>query len=277
VLYGFSIPFVTYSDMNGFGHFRLPTISLIVYWGLFCVLLMIFSHLLLPRGTAVGVMERLREARIRATPRVMVTSALVATLFAVSGGWIYWNTNVLNQYETTDSRLRARAAYERRYAAWKNRPTPAFSDIAIEVDLYPEERRLESRGHATLVNRKRTPINEFLISTDPRLRINALTMDGATMDSEDVAFGVRVYRLREPLQPDESMRMEWSATRVNEGFVNSAPDNEIVANGTFVDLGAVMPLPAYDDERELTDPGQRRRVGPSCGRPASGAGAIPYG
>ena len=109
----------------------------------------------------------------------------------------------------------------------------------MEVDLYPEERRLESRGHATLVNRKRTPIAEFLVSTDPRLRINTLTMDGATVDSEDVALGVRVFRLREPLQPGEGMRMEWNASRVNRGFVNSIADNEIVANGTFVDLGTV--------------------------------------
>ncbi len=272
VLYGFSIPFAVYSDFNGFGHFRLPILSLAAYWGLFCVLLMAGAHLMMPRGAGASVPERLREARIRATRGVTLAAGVVTVLFVASGTWIYWNTNILNQYETADSRLHARAEYERRYAVWKNRPTPGFSDISMEVDLYPEERRLESRGHATLVNRRQTPIAEFLVSTDPRLRINRLTMEGATVDGEDAVQGVRIWRLGEALQRGDSVRIEWDATRVHRGFVNSSPDSEIVANGTFVALSDVMPLPAYDEQRELTDPGARRRMGlPEAGRlPALG-------
>lgn len=275
VLYGFRIPFAIYSDMNGFGHFRLPTVSLIVYWGLFCVLLLVAGHLLYPRGAVTGVVARLRDASVRFTPRLMLASSAVAALFAAAGGWIYWNTNVINQYETAASRLQARAEYERRYGAWKSRPAPAFSDITMEVDLYPAERRLESRGRATLINRKDAAISELVISTDPRLRIDALTLERASVTHEDSALGVRVFRLQEPLPSGGSMRMEWTATRLNRGFLNSGSDNEIVANGTYVTLQTIVPWPAYDDERELTDSGERRRTGlppaprlPKLGDPA---------
>ncbi len=67
VLYGFRIPNVVYTDMNGFGHFLLPTYSLIVYWGAFCVLLVVAGHLLLPRGADASVWARLRDAGTRLT------------------------------------------------------------------------------------------------------------------------------------------------------------------------------------------------------------------
>ncbi|MEQ1907627.1 MAG: M1 family aminopeptidase [Vicinamibacterales bacterium] len=275
VLYGFRIPFVIYSDINGFGHFRLPTMSLIVYWSLFCLLLMVAGSLLFPRGTRVEVRERLRDARVRFTPRTARACGVVAALFAASGVWIYWNTNVLNAYETSESRLGLQAAYERAYGSWKNRPTPAFTDIMLNVDLYPDERRLESSGTATLVNRKDQAIREVAISTDRRLRISALSLERGTQTSEDVALGFRVFRLEPPLQPGERVRLEWKASRVNRGFPNSEPDNEIVANGTFVDMRSVVPVPSYDEERELTDAGQRRRLGlppaprlPALGDPA---------
>jgi ABC-2 type transport system permease protein len=275
VLYGFRIPYVVYSDMNGFGHFRLPTFSLIAYWAPFCFLLLALGHVLYPRGTVISLGDRLRSSRARITPSLSLACSMAALLFVAGGVWIFWNTNVLNRYETTDSLLRARAEYERRHASWKNAPTPAFSAIAVEVDLYPDERRLESRGRATLTNRKSTAIGEFVVSTDPRLRVNAIAVDGATVVRTEPELGFRLLRLAKPLQPGDSVVMTWDATRVNRGFVNSSPDNEIVANGTFVELGSIVPIPAYDEERELTDPGERRRTGlppadrlPALGDPA---------
>ena len=40
-----------------------------------------------------------------------------AVVFALTGGWIFYNTNILDDYQTARSRLQARADYERRYDA----------------------------------------------------------------------------------------------------------------------------------------------------------------
>ncbi|MEQ1729597.1 MAG: M1 family aminopeptidase, partial [Vicinamibacterales bacterium] len=275
VLYGFRIPSVTYSDLNGFGHFREQTWSLIVYWGLGCGLLLVMAHLFFPRGLAIGFRDRWREAGMRATRRVMATAAVTATLFVGTGGWIYWNTNILNGYETEESRLQSKAAYEQAYGAWKNQPTPAFTDLTLDVALYPSERRLESRGSATLINRKSTPVSSFMMSADPRLHLQSLSVERAVLEADDARLGVRLYRFDSPLQPGERLVMTWSATRENRGFVNSGSDDELVENGTFVDLLGMVPIPAYDESRELLDAGQRRRRGlapaerlPALGDPA---------
>ena len=117
LLYGFRIPFVVYSDMNGFGHFQRPTFTLIAYWAVFCVLLLVLAQLFFPRGYYASVRERVHDARARMTPHVTITTLAAAMVFAGIGGWIYYNTHVLNHYETTTSRLQKGADYERRYGA----------------------------------------------------------------------------------------------------------------------------------------------------------------
>lgn len=261
VLYGFRIPPVVYSDMNGFGQARLATLSLVAYWACFCVLLFLTVGLLWPRGTTHRPFERLRDARTRLTPGVRRSFVVTAALLVTTGSWIAWNTNVLNRYETAASRIDARAAYEKAYGSWKNRPTPGFSAIEIEVDLYPDERRLESRGTATLLNRKTVPISDVLVTTDRQLHVRSLTLEGADLVREDGDLGVRVFHLRQPLAPAGALRMTWAATRLNQGFVNSGADNEIVANGTYATLQTIAPWPSYDEDRELTDTAERRRSG----------------
>ena len=107
---------VVYSDMNGFGHFRLPTLALITYWGAFCVLLLVFANVLFPRGAEAGAVERVREAVARIHRHTTVSVVTATLTFGIVGGWIYYNTHILNRYETTESRLHARADYERRSA-----------------------------------------------------------------------------------------------------------------------------------------------------------------
>lgn len=275
VLYGFRIPFVTYSDMNGFGHFRRPTFALIAYWSAGCALLMIVANLLYPRELESGIRYRLRAARARSSGRVVLTTAAVASAFVAVAVYIYFNTNVLNAYETAESRLHRAADYERRYGRHKAQPSPAFSDMALELDLYPKERRLESRGQATLRNNKGVPIDEFVVSAHPRLRVNELAVEHAAIGEQNAGEGFYLFRLERPLQPGDSLTIRWNMTRQNRGFVNSDPDNQIVANGTYVDLSSVVPIPSYDEEREVVDPAERRRLGlppaprlPALGDPA---------
>ena len=189
VLYNFSIPDAVYSDMNGFGHFTKPVFSLIAYWGAFCVLLLIAGHLLYPRGNYSSVRERLRDARTRLGAGVRLTAGLAAIAFIGIGGWIFYNTNILNEYLTPDERLQRKADYEKAYGRYDNAPTPSYDSIDMAIDIFPEERRLESRGSATLGNHKKAPINEFVVSVNPVLHVNQIAVENATLVQSDTAQG----------------------------------------------------------------------------------------
>lgn len=275
VLYGFRIPFVIYSDMNGFGQFLAPTYSLIGYWAAFCFLLIVAGHLVMPRGAAAGLGQRLRGAGRRFTPGVRALAAAAAVVFLILGSWIFYNTNVLNTYETAKSRLEAKADYERRYGAFKGAPGPAVSDINLTLDLFASERRLRSGGRAMLRNTEAAPLSEIFVSVDPRLRVERLAVEGASLAVQDRRLGVFRFKLARPMQPGGEAAMTWTLERANHGFVNSGSDTDVVENGTFVDIQAVMPFPAYDGDREIEGAGDRKRLGlapqprlPALGDPA---------
>jgi hypothetical protein len=261
VLYRFAIPDATYSDMNGYGHGAKPVYALIAYWGAFCVLLLIAGHLLYPRGYYSAAHERLRDARTRIGAGVRGAAGLAAIAFIGVGGWIFYNTNILNEYLTPNERLQRKADYERAYGRYDNAPAPSYDSINMAVDIFPAERRMESRGSATLGNHKKAPINEFVMSVSPALRVNQLAVENAALVQSDAAQGFYLYRLNTPLPPGATVKMTWNLTRKNEGFVAADPDNEIVANGTYLDTRSVMPIPGYDGGRRITDNALRRQYG----------------
>src|SRR5215510_1271638 len=261
VLYNFSIPDAVYSDMNGFGHSAKPAFSLIAYWGAFCVLLLIAGLLLYPRGNYSSLRERLRDARARLGAGVRLTAGLAAIAFIAIGGWIFYNTNILNEYLTPDEHMQRRADYEKSYGRYEDSPTPSYDSIEMAIDIFPEERRLESRGSATLGNHKKAPINEFVVSLNAALHVNQLAVENATLAQSDKAQGFYLYRLKAPLAPGATVKMTWNVTRKNEGFVATDPGDEIVTNGTYVNNIDVTPIPGYDGDRRIADNAQRRKYG----------------
>ena len=261
LLYGFRIPFVQYTDMNGWGQFLQPVYTLIAYWSMFCVLLLVAGHLLIPRGAYSGIGARLREAGSRFTPAVRITAMAAAAVFVALGGWIFYNTNVLNDYQSKDSRARQQGEYERKYAAWKQQPTPTVTAIELAFDLYPAERRMSASGRVTLRNDQPAALTEVFITAPVGLVIDKLVVEGGTLTMEDRKQSVFLFTLSRPLQPGAETSMTWTATRANRGFLgNSLPDGDIVGNGTFIHAMSVVPVPFYVILRELTDNADRKRM-----------------
>jgi ABC-type transport system involved in multi-copper enzyme maturation permease subunit len=275
VLYRFAIPAVPYSDMNGYGHFTKPAYWLIAYWGAFCVLLLIAGHLLYPRSNYSSVRERLRDARTRFGGGVKLTAGLATLAFSGIGGWIFYNTNILNEYLTPREQLQRKADYEKNWGRYENAPTPSYDRIEMAIDIFPEERRMESRGSAILGNHKKAPINEFMVSVSPVLRVNQIAVENATLAQSDKAQGVYLFRPNAPLAPGATVKMSWNVTRNNFGFVVGEGDNALVANGTYLDTIDVMPIPGFNEGRRITDNAERRKYGlapaprtPKLGDPA---------
>jgi hypothetical protein len=269
--------------MNGYGHFTKAAYALIAYWGAFCVLLLIAGHLLYPRGNYSSVRERLRDARTRLGAGVELTAGLATLVFIGIGGWIFYNTNILNEYLTPNEQLRRKADYEKNWGRYENAPTPSYDSIEMAIDIFPEERRMESRGSTVLGNHKKAPINEFMVSVSPVLRVNQIAVENATLAQSDITQGktqgktqgVYLFRFNAPLAPGATVNMTWNVTRSNVGFVVGEGDNALVANGTYLDTIDVMPIPGFNEGRRITDNAERRKYGlppaprtPKLGDPA---------
>lgn len=256
----FGAPPLPYSDMNGYGHFVIGWSWLRLYWGAFAVLLFVAALLFWVRGNRSAWRERLAEARRRLTLAPMVAGALAIVVFIGSGAWIFHNTHRLNEYVPGDVALDRQADYEKLYRKYKGIAQPRIAAMKVDVDLYPETRRAEVRGHYRLVNRHAEPIRDLHVNTQGRQRDTGLVLEFAPHEVElqDDTLGYAIYRLKTPLQPGGEMEFDFRMTLAEPGFPNGRAQTQIVENGTFFN-NFLFPRFGYEEGSQIEDRNERRK------------------
>jgi hypothetical protein len=156
LLYGFRIPYVVHSDMNGFGHYQLQTYTLIAYWGAFCVLLLAAGHLLYPRGYFASFRERLQDARTRLTAPLLGTCAVAALAFVGVGAFVFYNTNVLNDY--VNRRRRQAQARRARRSRYRVRQRRRSSTLTCKWSCMPPNAHVARHGGDCATSRARSKV-----------------------------------------------------------------------------------------------------------------------
>jgi len=260
LLYG-ETPSYRLSDMNGFGHFAQPLSWFLLYWGFAAGLLILASVLFWPRGTDLRAGLRWREARRRLTGPRVATAVVLLLGFVGVGGWIHYNTSVLNEFVTSKTLHERAARYEQLYKKYDGIPQPRVTDVTLEVDMYPEERRVDVRGDLVLMNKSDEPIVEVHLTLDRWLDVSEVVMAGASCEIEDTELCYRIYELASPLEPGESVELAYSASITNPGFVNGHSNSRVVENGTFLDSGHLVPFIGYASEEELENEHERKKYG----------------
>lgn len=262
-LYRFaSAPQSQYSDMNGYGHFVVPQLSFNLYWTLFCAAMIVFCHLMWVRGTEEGARQRFSIARGRFRLPVAATLVVILAAFASTGCYIYYNTNVLNEYRTTNEIEKLRAETEKSYKKYELLPQPKVTHVKADVDIVPERRAVTIRGEYTLQNKTGAPIPELHVTHNPdALHELKIDIPGARVKLDDRAHGYAIYTLAQPLAPGATLPMKFSGGWAAKGFVNGGSNTNIVHNGTFFNSQTYFPHLGYTTEYELQDRNDRRKQG----------------
>ena len=253
-------PSARYSDMNGFGHFVEPLVWFSVYWAFAAGMLTVAIHLLWVRGVAGSLRDRLRLARQRFTRPVGSVLAMLALGFVGTGSYIFYNTNVLNEYIPGDMREARQARYEQRYKQYEDLPQPKVTALYAEVDIYPERRAVDIRGRYSLRNKTGFAVGELHLSVNPQVTVRSIDAPGLRLRLDD-PLGYRIYDLDAPLAPGDSMELAFDVAIETPGFVNHGSNTSVVRNGTFFHNVAYFPRIGYSRRAELNDPNDRRRLG----------------
>jgi len=256
-----SSPPSPYSDMNGYGHFVAPRAWFGLYWSLLGVALVAGAHLLWTRGMETGLRRRWRAARASSGRAPWVVLGLSLAGFAAAGAFIFYNTNVLNPYRTTEDQDRRLAEVEKRYKQYERLPQPRITGVRADVDLFPRERGARIRGRYQLVNKTEQPIADLHVSMNPEVARFEVELPGAQLTLDDRERGYRIYRLASPLLPGKAMPLPFAVDIEHRGFVNGASDTHFVENGTFFNSGEYFPHLGYPHASVLQDPNKRRKYG----------------
>ena len=262
-LYRFgAAPDAPYSDMNGYGHFTVGLLWYRLYWTLGALLLLVLAGLVWPRGTDTRLRLRLRQARARFSLKLRAFTLLVAASFGMVGGWIFYNTDVLNHYLPSDENERISVLFEQRYQQYEHVLQPRVTAVDVDVELYPAERRADLVGWLDLMNRGDAPIPVVYVHiADPRLNVRKLEIQGGTLESEDLEVGWRSFTLAQPLAPGAHVRLDFDVGFAEPGFVERGSNTEVVFNGSFLHSPQYIPHIGYDRNNELGDPNERRKRG----------------
>jgi hypothetical protein len=258
-----SDPVVHYSAMNGYGHFVLPYFTFKLYWAAFAVLLALASSLLWPRGTETRFSWRWQQFKSSFSPGLRLMAGVALLAFAGLGAYIFYNTNVLNSYSTTAQQQKLQANYEKTYKRYAKRPQPRIVAVNVAVDMYPEERDIRYRGSYWLLNRSAQAIDSVQILSNGEADIKQLKLARAGKEVlhdkiDDLDF--RIVRLNQPLQPGDSVQLNFDLAYTNPGFKNSGSNTSVVYNGTFVN-NQQLPRIGYQEAYELGDDDVRKEQG----------------
>ncbi len=229
---------------------------------------MLLGNLLWVRGT--DTTGRLTEARRRwdAGSTLAALAGVVVTIAA--GSFIFYNTNILNQYQTPKQREKLQARYEKQYRRLRDVAQPRIVAVNLNTDIYPGTRRVHFQGQFMLVNKHARPLDTVIVSLPaalhPRVRQLALGQPGAaTLVLNDSTLGTRLYRLARPLAPGDSLPLSLSLDYRELGFPNSDPNTDIVGNGSFISSG-YLPSLGYREGAELGSDQPRKSYGLNTAR-----------
>ena len=266
----------TYSDMAGWGPY-LPRILTIGFYSVCaCLVIAALGYLMLVRGTETSWAARRRTAGVRwRNGGALAVGSLGVAAVALAGIFIY-NANWLNAYSEVRTAERRVKGFETRYKPLESLAQPRLVGVSLHHDYFPERRAAAWRGTLRAVNQNAQPVDTLFISlrptgATPRNQFEAASSTGLTTDSlvfdrdallinDDLANGVRLYRLAKPLAPGESLTVRFAGRFEPKGFPNDAFNNDVAYNGSFMN-SEYVPSFGYQEGEELADDDVRQRNG----------------
>ena len=255
-----STPSVTYSDMNGFGPFVKGLAWFNLYWTLFAALLALLAYAYTVRGKETAFASRTAEA-IRRLRSKKGTAASLLGLFAGCAGIVFYNTQVINTYQTSKERERDSQDYELTYKQYENIPQPRWVDLQYQIDIYPYERHLYTRVNALVVNKTDAPIPELHFTLPPEMDSVDIHIEGARLTLDDERLIYRIYQLQQPMLPGDTLQLEVISKKETRGFENEVSFSSLTHNGTFINSGTFMPVFGYQAGYEIADKNKRKKLG----------------
>src|SRR5215472_9700972 len=189
------VPGHVYSDMNGYTLYVKSLFWFELYWALAAIFLAIVTNLLWVRGIEGGIKQRLKIGVQRLTPASRAAALVCLVLFAATGSYIFYNTNILNRYRNSKQEETAQAQYEKKYHQYLEEPEPRVTDVETKVDLYPETRSAAVQGTLWMDNKTQQSIDHIALSLPTRKAesIRELAFDGGQVplvQDNDLGFHV---------------------------------------------------------------------------------------
>ena len=255
VKYGGS-PDMVYSDMNGYGPFIKSNAWFNFYWMFGAIIVLLMGYLFFIRGKEEDFKYRWDLAKNNfAKTRMYFGLGILG--FIVTGGYIYYNTLVLNKVVSTDEQEQSQIEYEKKYKKYEGLAQPKYLDFHYYIEVFPNERNLMVKAESHITNKSKKAIQEVYF-TMPNLK-DSITIEipGSKIKMRDDKLGFRIYTLAKPMLPGDTLQMIINNVTLTRGFENDVSFTQLTQNGTFFNNMDIVPTMGYSSGVELSDKNKR--------------------
>lgn len=251
-------PSLFYSDMSGFGPGKLGAFWFSTYWILFGFLLLMLAGAYMSRKQLHTIKERFTEMRRSLRGSYGMSTLLILLLWMGTAGFVYYNSQLLNPYLSSDEGEQQRADYEVQYKQYADAPLPKVSAVNYFIDIFPKQRDVDVRAEITLQNKGVQSVDSLFFTTNEDWK-TTFNIPNATLVLNDTVLGFQIFRLQTPLDSGASLNMEITSKYVTKGFENGTGNTSVLENGTFLNNINVLPSLGYVEGAELGDRNTRKK------------------
>jgi ABC-2 type transport system permease protein len=254
-------PRLPYSALNGMGPLG-PYFLYRVYWIAFVLCLSLLGLFVYARGKEKGLRSRLIFSKKEVTGTSKLAIAGLFIVFLGAGAYIYYNTNILNQYVSPKELIKKQVAYELKYRPFANTLMPRIVAVDLDVDIYPELGNLHVKGYYWLKNKHEQALDTILVNImdeSSSFTYQNVSLAAAAKEfSNDSVYGIKLYKLAAPLAPGDSIKLSFEFNYKPKGFANNELSSIVVRNGTFFN-NSIMPSLGYNEGYEVSSNKERKK------------------
>jgi len=249
------MPRTGYNNMDGFNGVSNLFNHLAIYWLGFGFLLVFISFKIWNRGVVAIISVKLEQLKYGWTHFQKVGLTICMLLFIGAGSLVFYNVNVVSEYETINDRLDFSENYERKFKKHESLERPYFTSKKTEVAIYPKERMYTVKADYILKNKSNQPLSEIFITE--RFPLENITIENARLVTHDTFYGTYLFQFDKPLQTNDSVRYMYELKKELKGYEE---DNSIVNNGTYINrFGNFEPILGYTTGLEITNRIERQK------------------
>lgn len=250
------MPRVSYSNMNGFYDGPQLFNHLAIYWFAFGLLLIMLSFKIWNRGVVAGLSVKLKQLALQWTKIQKYTMMILTVLFLGAASLVYYNVNIVSEYETIADQLDFRENYERKFKKYEGSIERLYpTSKKTKVDIYPQERKFTVKADYILKNKSEQPLSKLFITE--RVQLETITIENAHLVAHDSLYGTYLFEFDKTLQPNDSVSFTFSLTKEVKGYEQ---DNSIVNNGTYLNrFSNFEPILGYTAGLEISNKPERKK------------------
>jgi ABC-2 type transport system permease protein len=224
----------SYSDMDGYGSSLNRFFLYKIYWLSLGLVFYILTYLFYYRGLPSNFRERISVAGSRFKGKYPKFLGLFMLIFLSSGGYLYYETNILNERTSSKERELQTVEWEKKYKKYENYDQPRIVAVNVDVNIYPNTLDANASGTYSMVNKTSSTIDSLFL--DHNDAISTFEFDKETdLVLEDTLYNFDIYRLKKPLYPGDSLKLSFSVKNKPNTIIRK--NSTVVSNGTFINNG----------------------------------------